>query len=154
MIKIAKWFLSLGAIALLVGFVWHFTPSASTSSKKAAVKTVHDSTEAPYRSPGSLHKVSMSDPEAIKNIEAQGAHAIADYGSFKLYNLTSEQLGKSSGKESTQIVDENNLVLLNSGTIDTSRSAAMGYRSNFIKMGVSAVKQMHLIQFDGPIQRE
>ncbi len=50
-----------------------------------------------------------------------------------------------------QLADENNLILLNAGAIDTSTPAAEALRAS---VGAATGKQMRLIQFVGPIRPE
>jgi len=101
-----------------------------------------------YRSPGNRHKVAVTDSFLADSLHQQGARLVADYGSYKLFEVSSAVSGSlDDGK--AQMADENNLVLLNSGTIDTTTPAAQAMRHS---SSSSSGKQMRLIQFAGPIQ--
>ena len=73
-----------------------------------------------YRSPGKLHKLSVSNNRQLaQSLQSQGARVIADYGSFVLFEVNDTVARSVAGAAGTEIVDENNLVLLNAGSIDT-----------------------------------
>lgn len=98
-----------------------------------------------------LHKVSVSDPQLVESLKSQGAREIADYGSFVLLEASEGTAGSLTGNRNAQIVDENNLVLLNAVTIDTRSPDAQAMRS---AASAKSGKQMHLIQFAGPVRSE
>ena len=104
-----------------------------------------------YRSPGTLHKISVNDPQLAHRLQAQGARLIADYGSFVVMQASDPVVASLTNSKDAQVVDENNLVLLNSGAIDTSTPAAQALR---VAPDGAGGKQMRLIQFAGPIQPE
>ncbi len=121
--------------------------SEPASAPNAKFSPVTVST-AGYRSAGDRHKLSVSDRGMLPGLQAQGGRVIADYGSYVLLEV-SDAVAKNLSDRGTEIVDENNLVLLNAGAIDTrsekpSRSAVAS-RSG---------KQMRLIQFAGPVRPE
>jgi subtilisin-like proprotein convertase family protein len=150
-----RWSLTLGVVVVVSGLLWAFTPNASTTNNKQKEfsKSTLSTPNNIYRSPGARHKVIASDPKSAAALEAQGARLVADYGSYKLFDVSSELTAKSQGVAGVETVDENNLVLLNSGTIDTTTSEAQDMRS--LKGGSgSGGRQMHLIQFAGPIKHE
>lgn len=150
-----RWSLSLGVALGVLGLLWTFTPRATTTAnkQKEVSKSTPNAPDAAYRSPGSRHKVTASDAKSAAALEAQGAILIADYGSYKLFEASSELSAKSQDVAGVAIVDENNLVLLNSGTIDTTTSEAQDMRSAKA-INAAGGRQMHLIQFAGPIKRE
>ena len=100
---------------------------------------------------GALHKVSVSDPGLAQTLKSQGARVIADYGSFVLLEVNDAVASSLTNNPNAQIVDENNLVLLNAGTIDTRTPEAQALRS---ASSTKSGKQMRLIQFAGPIRPE
>jgi subtilisin-like proprotein convertase family protein len=152
--KTIRWSLSLGIPVVVAGMLWAFTPNASTSTKQKEVnKTIAKGPATEYRSPGARHKVTASDEKSAAALQAQGARLIADYGGYKLFDVSSDLAAKSQGLAGLETVDENNLLLLNSGAIDTTTSEAQDMRG-LKGGGVTAGKQMHLIQFAGPIQHE
>lgn len=150
-----RWLLTLCVALGAAGLIWSFTPKATTTAnkQKEVNKSTPGGTDAVYRSPGHRHKITASDAKSAAELEAQGARLIADYGSYKLYEASSELSAKSESVKGVEIVDENNLVMLNSGNIDTTTSEAQDMRSSKTT-SASGGRQMHLIQFAGPIKRE
>lgn len=104
-----------------------------------------------YRSAGDRHKISVADRQLVENLKSQGARVVADYGSFVLMEASAAIAASLSSNRGAEVVDENNLVLLNAGAIDTSTPAAQSQRG---MNGVTSGKQMRLIQFAGPIRPE
>src|SRR5262245_22601784 len=148
-----RWSLCLSALIALVAIAWTFTPTGTTTSKQKESSTSTQSGPAPaYHSPGDRHKVSVSDEKVSQDLEKQGGRLIADYGSYKIFDVSSSLAATVSGNANVQSADENNLLLLNSGSIDTSTDAAQKLRVT--KGGGGEGKQMHLIQFAGPIRGE
>lgn len=136
-----------------------------------------------YRSPGKLHKVMVSsdDAQAIAQARIAGAVEIADYGSYKLFVLGGDALqgteavtledsgvpGSEPAAERLSVRDDFNVLLLRSGAIDTTASAASGA---LVSMGRSVssygiesrasssgaagrTSPLCLIQFVGPVKR-
>lgn len=148
-----RWSTLVIALAI-AGLFWALTPKATTDNKqKESSKSIQSASNSPYRSPGARHKVISRDAKSSAELEAQGARLIADYGSYKLFDVSSEQSAKTTSS-SVEVVDENNLVMLTSGTIDTTTSEAQDMRSLKGVNGASGGRQMHLIQFAGPIKNE
>ena len=100
---------------------------------------------------GGSHKISVRDPHLVGTLKSQGARLIADYGSYQLLQVHDDLANSLTNNPRVQVVDENNLVLLNSTTIDTRTPEAQALRS---MAGGKAGKQMRLIQFSGPIRPE
>ena len=138
--------LLLGAVALFVIPVSAQRPGGKPkeNGKSASVNVVAG---ANYRSPGTLHKISVTDRQTVSALTSQGARVIADYGSYVLLQAN-DALANTKG---AQLVDENNVVSLNAGAIDTTTPDAQAKRTAISgKNG----KGMHLIQFAGPIRPE
>ena len=140
--------LLLGAVALFVIPVSAQKPVNKPKEKANAQKSPSSVLAGDnYRSPGGLHKVSVTDRQTVNALTSQGARVIADYGSYVLLEAN-DALANTKG---AQVVDENNLVSLNAGAIDTTTPDAQAKRTaNSGKNG----KGMHLIQFAGPIRPE
>ena len=79
------------------------------------------------------HKISVDDGKLVQSLQARGGRVIADYGSFVLLEANDSAASSLTKKQNAQIVDENNLVLLNAGAIDTTTPAAQSLRT-----GISA----------------
>src|SRR3984893_6768942 len=104
-----------------------------------------------YRSAGDRHKVQVSDDATAKEIESQGARLIADYSSFKIYEVDTTLANSLAANKEVQVRDEDNVVQLNSGAIDTTDRSAQALRQ---PTGYFSGKRMHLVQFAGPIKSE
>jgi subtilisin-like proprotein convertase family protein len=125
---------------------------------KAAFAGVRGESTAPsvaaiaYRSPGSRHKISVGDDrQLVQSLVAAGGRVLGDYGSFVLIDADDAAVDSVAQHRGVQLVDEYNLVRLNAGALDTSTPAVQAMRSaNAVVTG----KQMHLIQFVGPIRPE
>jgi hypothetical protein len=100
-----------------------------------------------YQGSGGLHKVMAKDRNVISALTSQGARLISDYGSYALF----EANAALSATKGAQIVDENNVVFLNAGAMDTSTRDAQSKRT---ASSGSNGKGMRLIQFAGPIRPE
>jgi subtilisin-like proprotein convertase family protein len=150
--RATSWGLCLtGAVVLFVLFS-DFTPRAGTTPKpRADNPQPASSSTAVYRSPSQRHKITVSDPKIVEALKAQGGRVVADYGSFVLMEGSDAVASSLDGSGAAQVVDENNLVLLNAGAIDTSTDAVQSRRTGITP---TAGKQMHLIQFAGPIRPE
>src|SRR5215813_7367763 len=146
-----RWVLALTVVAIIFVLAWVLIPPASTKGSVTSTIAAPAPVAAPvtaYRSPGNRHKVAVTDSFLADSLHQQGARLVADYGSYKLFEVSSAVSGSlDDGK--AQMADENNLVLLNSGTIDTTTPAAQAMRHS---SSSSSGKQMRLIQFAGPIQ--
>ena len=116
---------------------------------EAGEKSAKPSVETAYLSPGDRHKVEVSDAETARQIESQGGILVADYKTFKIYETNSAVASSLSGK--AQIRDEDNVVQLNSGALDTTKGELQAARK---AAGSFSGKHMHLIQFAGPIKKE
>ena len=139
----------LGAVATFVIPVSAQKPVNSTKAKgggEASAPAIRGNT-ANYRSPGALHKVLVKDRQVISALTAQGARLISDYGSYALLEAN-DALSVTRG---AQVVDENNLVMLNAGAIDTTTPDAQAKRATSVER---SGKGMRLVQFAGPIRPE
>ena len=149
--RATSWALCLSAAVMLFLLLSDFTPRARMiSSPQGESGVPQEVSSAGYRSPGVRHKISVSDKKLVETLKAQGGRVIADYGSFVLMEAN-DAVANSLNSRDAQIVDENNLVLLNSGAIDTTTPAAQAMRS---ASSSGSGKQMRLVQFAGPIRPE
>ena len=153
-IRVLRMALLLSVVVLFVVPVSAQRP-VSSSARKPIAQTSNVAPNAPtlgegaYRSPGDVHKVSVSNPQLAQTLKSQGGRVIADYGSFVLLEVNAAVANSLTASGSAQVVDENNLVLLNAGAIDTTSE-----KPTRAAINMKAGKQMHLIQFAGPIRPE
>jgi subtilase family protein len=137
----------LGTVAL---FVIPVSAQKSVAKEKAIAEKSHLSAvlaTANYRSPGSVHKITVTDRQTVNALTLQGAQVIADYGSYVLLQAN-DALANTKG---AQVVDENNVISLNAGAIDTTAADAQAKRT---ASNAKGGKGMRLIQFAGPIRPE
>ncbi len=109
------------------------------------------SNTATYRSPENRHKVQVTDKETADRLASQGARLVGDYSSFKIYEASTELANSLASNKDVQIRDEDNVVQLNAGGIDTTRTDIQARRAS---VGGFSGKRMHLVQFAGPIKTE
>ncbi len=74
---------------------------------------------------------------------------MVDYGNFVLVDVNEAAAINLSNNPAVDVLEENNLILLNAGTIDTSAPEVRASRG---PTSDKAGKQMRLIQFVGPIR--
>ncbi|MBS1787863.1 MAG: S8 family serine peptidase, partial [Acidobacteria bacterium] len=150
------WMLLVLALLLLPTLKWGGLLQASESKASAASNPwkVPSKARTPrYIGSTSQHKIQVSDPAVVSELEGKGANLLADYGSYKLYETdltTAENLHDASRGE---INDESNLILLNAGIIDTSRDDVQALRKNASKPS-GKTTGMRLVQFVGPVKPE
>ncbi|HUD83490.1 MAG TPA: S8 family serine peptidase, partial [Candidatus Saccharimonadales bacterium] len=91
------------------------------------------------------HKLQVTDPDQAARVVAAGGRLIADYGSYRLFEVPAAALNRNWG----QARDDYNLILLNAAHLDTTRQEVQALRRS---AGNFAGKRLHLIQFAGPVQ--
>jgi len=96
--------------------------------------------------------VQVSDDETAQKMESQGAKLVADYDTFKVYEASTAALESLASDSQVQVRDEDNLIQLNAGAIDTTKSEVQASRA--VEGEAFSGKRMHLIQFAGPIKPE
>ncbi|HKV38582.1 MAG TPA: hypothetical protein VJX67_05160, partial [Blastocatellia bacterium] len=124
-----------------------------------------------YRSPTQTHKaiVDKNDTAVLSGLIASGARLIEDYGSFALYGVPGTSLNPDSGstnpldeKSTRAIRDDLNLILLSTGTFDTTQvessdgSGPDGPAASTLapSTGTRSEPQLLLVQMIGPIKPE
>src|SRR5882724_8435324 len=147
----ARWALGFGFVVVLLVAVSDFTQKASSSNRKGGPDAPAVMASVAYRSPGDRHKVRVSDPKLAHTLQSQGGRFISDYGSYALLEVSTNAMNQLAAGDTAESADENNLILLNSGTIDTTSRKAQTRR---VRANGFSGKQMSLIQFAGPIQPE
>jgi hypothetical protein len=94
------------------------------------------------------HKIQVSDPALARQIEAQGARLIGDYGGYRLYE-TAQIPAAVAGAPGVEVRDDYNVIQLHSGALDTRRAEVRSLRQ---ARGSFTGKRLHLLQFAGPVQ--
>jgi len=93
------------------------------------------------------HKLRVEDPVLVRQLVAQGAKVIGDYGTFSVLNADDSLLAGISNR--VEVADQWNLIRLNARPINTSAPAARALRKT---AGAFAGKRLHLVQFAGPVK--
>jgi hypothetical protein len=91
------------------------------------------------------HKLQVNDPRQDTQVVAAGGRLIADYGTYRLYDVPAAALTRKWG----QARDNYNSILLNAIHLDTSKPEAQAMRK---AAGNFTGKRLQMIQFAGPIQ--
>ena len=94
------------------------------------------------------HKLQVSDPAIGRELGAQGARLLADYGGWQLYEVEQVPAGLLNSPR-VEDRDSYNVIRLNAGPIDTTSAEAKALRK---AQGAFAGKRLHLVQFVGPTQ--
>ena len=147
-----RWVLALSVVVIIFVLGWDFISHASMKGNPKSAINARGPAVAPgssYQSPGERHKIAVDDLFLASKLQQQGARLVADYGSYKLLEVNSTSASALGSDSKAQMADENNLVLLNSGAIDTTTPEAQAMRRT---ASSGSGKQMRLIQFAGPIQ--
>jgi len=124
---------------------------SNLAQEQAPASKISSPSPSDYRSPGDRHKVQVTDPDKAKALEAQGARLIADYSSYRVYETDTALMNSVGSDATTQIRDDDNVIQLNAGAMDTTKPEAQAERG---AVEAFSGKRMHLIQFAGPIKPE
>jgi hypothetical protein len=95
------------------------------------------------------HKIKASKPSSFALIEKRGGTLLADYGSYRLYEV--QEITTDLLNDDLEIRDDFNQIQLNAATLNTGDKQS--------KAAVKAVgnfkgKRLHLVHFSGPIKTE
>ncbi|HWD91106.1 MAG TPA: S8 family serine peptidase [Verrucomicrobiae bacterium] len=96
------------------------------------------------------HKLRLEDASLARNLAAQGAKVIGDYGAFTVLEAD-DALLTGSATNHAEIVDDWNLIRLNSRLLDTRAPETKALRKS---RGAFAGRRLHLVQFAGPVKPE
>jgi hypothetical protein len=91
------------------------------------------------------HKLQVTDPANAVQVVAAGGRLIADYESYRLFDVPAAVLNRNWG----QARDDYNSILLNAAHLDTTRQDVRALRKS---AGNFAGKRLHLVQFSGPVR--
>ena len=106
---------------------------------------------ASYRSSSGRHKVLIEsvNTDRAKSVQAIRTH---NYGSFQVLEVSKATADRLIASGIASNADGHNLILFNTGAVDTTSPAVLVNRSKALNM--SSGKQLHLVQFPGPIKPE
>ena len=148
------------SLILIFGFplfaVWKTTRAAKESRQGEQAASRSASGERPtapsgYRSATGKHKLRVTDPQQARELKRLGAKLVADYGSFQVFNADETIVRTMSKARELTFADEDNLVLLNVGALDTTKEELQQQRGRAANLSGSE-SSLHLVQFAGPIK--
>ena len=96
------------------------------------------------------HKLRVEDKGTVAALMTQGAKVVGDYGAFTVLEAD-DALLTGSNSNRVEIDDDWNLIRLNAQVMDTRAPQTKARRK---VRGTFAGKQLHLVQFAGPIKPE
>jgi subtilisin-like proprotein convertase family protein len=144
-------------LILALPLVWGWQSSraakqpASRQDDRQSSAIENKSPASGYRSSTGKHKLRVTDAKLAGELERLGARLVADYGSFQVFDadeIVVRAMGKS---DALSFSDEDNLILLNSGPLDTTKAEFQSQRGKITNPD-SGEASLHLIQFAGPIR--
>jgi subtilisin family serine protease len=140
------------SVVLLCAAVAVHAVGPSTSNAAREATPVLDT--ASYRSQHGKHKVLIDDASALANAQSgtRSATRVFDYGSFKLVELSQADADRLISAGAAKNADAQNLLHLNVGVVDTTTPAATALNRKSTEVGDE--RQLHLVQFPGPIKPE
>ncbi len=94
------------------------------------------------------HKVNVRSAATEKLVLDNGGQLVADYGSYRLYEVGTVPPSVLQD-DTAEVRDDYNRIFLNAATVDTTAPAVKALRK---PAGVFSGKHLHLIQFAGPMQ--
>jgi len=132
--------------------IFDFAPRASMKGRRQgeAVKP-QPPLEIGYRSPTARHKVQVSDASLAGRIGARGGRLVGNYETYQIYEVDTATIDSLASEPSIAVRDEDNLVMLNAGAIDTTGAEIQSARR---PLGAFEGKRMHLVQFAAPVKPE
>jgi subtilisin-like proprotein convertase family protein len=100
------------------------------------------------------HKLRVTDARLARELVARGARIVGDYGSYQLLTADAATTQAAATNSAVELRDEENLILLNAGSIDTTQPAVQAQRGAASLSLAADGSAMHLVQFAGPIKPE
>jgi hypothetical protein len=96
------------------------------------------------------HKLRVEDPALARTLAAQGGKVIGEYGAFTVLDADDALLSGANSNR-VEMADDWNLVRLNAREMDTTTMEVKALRKS---RGAFAGRQLHLVQFAGPVKAE
>jgi len=133
--------------------VWKTTRAArqNEQSEQATSRNVSGERPTGYRSATGKHKLRVTDPQQARELKRLGAKLVADYGSFQVFSADESVVRTLSKTSALIFADEDNLILLNVGSLDTTKAELQQQRGRTTNLS-GGEASLHLVQFAGPIK--
>ena len=132
--------LSLAALAVNLG---------QNASSDGAVSQTVDTVN--YRSSAGRHKVMIEGDNADRAKDVRATRSL-NYGAFQVLEVDRATADRLIASGIGSNADANNLILFNTGAVDTT--APEVFANNSKALATNSGKQLHLVQFPGPIMPE
>ena len=137
-------------IVLPMMWGWHSSRAARQNDQHQPPPE-RNSSPSSYRSSTGQHKLRVFDPQMAGELKRLGARQVADYGSFQVFDADETAVQAMRKSDAIRFSDEDNLILLNSAVLDTTKTELQQDRRKRVSLedGESA---LHLVQFAGPVR--
>jgi len=106
---------------------------------------------AAYRSSAGRHKVLIHQENSDRAKSVASSRAL-NYGAFQVLEVDRATADRLIASGAAENADGQNLILFNTGAVDTTAPAVFANRGKALTLGSD--KQLHLVQFPGPIKPE
>jgi len=145
--------LALMFVLLVVSARQRSSRAATQEPTPSSLQAARQERPVGYRSASGRHKLRVTDRQLAAELERSGAQLIADYGSFQVFS-TGEKTAQAIGKsQAVEFSDEDNLILLNAGTLDTTRQELQQKRGKRLT-APSGEASLYLVQFAAAVKPE
>jgi subtilisin-like proprotein convertase family protein len=104
---------------------------------------------AAHSAPSVEHKIYVRDAQTAAELTKRGGQLIADYGAYQAFAVQGALARALKGRRDIEWRDDDNRLLLNSGSLDTSNTNVQALRQTS-----DAEAGMYLLQFAAPIKPE
>jgi len=143
--RVAAW----ASLALAGALITTATAAGLGGKAEASANQAFDS--AAYRSSAGRHKVLIYQANADR-AKGVASSRLLDYGAFKVLEVDRATADRMIAAGDAVNADGQNLILFNSGAVDTTAPEVFANTGKALTLG--ADKQLHLVQFPGPIKPE
>jgi subtilisin-like proprotein convertase family protein len=151
----AVFFLSL-TLTIAFGFivVWQSSSRAARQQPRQASSQARVTQQwTGYRSASGKHKLRVADAQLAAELKRRGARLIAEYDAFHIFSADDKMAQALTGNESVSLSDEDNLLLLNAGTLDTT-SPELQQKRGRRASDPRGEDSLYLVQFAAPVKPE
>ncbi len=144
--------LMFAAALLIPSSAWNLSlHAAGQEIERTAVENIPSNTG--YLSASNQHKIKLPKGELATKLAKRGARVVADYGDTTLLEVDTATATALRGDQSVELRDEDNLIMLSAGSIDTTTPRGIDLQSASASAKGSE-KRLQLVQFAGPIKPE
>jgi hypothetical protein len=155
MTRRTAWLLTIAVALLIPSLAWNLSLHAAGQDTESRERTAigHVPSNTGYLSASERHKIKLAKGELANDIGARGGRVVGDYGDSVVMEVGTAAAKKLIDNLAIELRDEDNLIRLNAGAIDTTTARGVELQS----VTASAPKGeriMHMVQFAGPVKPE